>query len=331
MFNNPLQHDTALIKEALEGITQALLIIDDDLNIVFVNSRFIETFDLPHAVVERGAPVENMHRYLARRGEYGPGDPEEHVRFRQNAILSRQQYKLDRKRAGGSYIEVTGNPLPSGGYVFTFTDVTERRLAQQYLEQQVACRTESLSAANQELSRLADLDPLLGIFNRRKFYELVGTERSRYNPCHANTAVMMIDVDHFKAVNDQYGHSVGDATLKAISAALVTGLRDGDIVARYGGEEFVVLLPNTRLANAEFVAEKLRQLVAATPISVGRETLYVTVSIGVTAWLTESLTIEDILRHADEALYQAKRAGRNCVFTASIVSNPRPATVSSSR
>ncbi|MFC4157943.1 sensor domain-containing diguanylate cyclase [Chitinimonas lacunae] len=309
-------NDLALIKEALEGITQSLLVIDDALNILYANSGFIALFSLPPELVERGRPVEDLHRYLALRGEYGPGDPEAHVAFRQRPLHERSSYRLDRKRACGTYIEIAGSPLPSGGYVFTFTDVTERRLAQQHLEQQVANRTESLSAANLELSRLADLDPLLGIFNRRKFYQLATLARQRRASDDVPLSLLMVDVDHFKSINDRYGHSAGDMALKTVAAALVAGLRQDDVVARYGGEEFVVLLPNGRLANARAVAEKLRRRVAATTIVLGSLSLHVTVSIGLAVWSDPSQPLDSVLGDADEALYHAKQSGRDCVFVA---------------
>ena len=174
-----------------------------------------------------------------------------------------------------------------------------------------------LERANEELARLSVTDALTGIPNRRQFHEVLESEWRRAQRDRGSMAVMMIDVDFFKAYNDEYGHQRGDECLRSLAGALQSGLlRAADFVGRYGGEEFVVILPdaNAELARAqgERLCERVRELAishersAAAPI--------VTVSIGCAAVVPELQTVPaTLITHADRALYEAKRSGRNRV------------------
>jgi len=122
----------------------------------------------------------------------------------------------------------------------------------------------------------------------------------------------MMDADHFKNINDTYGHQTGDEVLRAISDRCRRTLRTNDVLARYGGEEFVVVFPETSIADAAVVAERLRAAVAENPIKVGSSALAVTVSIGLAAF-TRGQDLEKLFRRADSALYAAKQDGRNLV------------------
>lgn len=299
--------DVQLLKEALEGISQALLVIDSELNITYANSRMVELFNLPHAIVDHGASVEQLHHYIASTGEYGSGDVEQHVRYRQKPILERLTYQLDRKRKDGTYISISGNPLLSGGYVFTFTDITYQKKYEEMLEMEVLNRTEKLKRVNSDLQRMADFDPLLNIWNRRKFFEFVHScIQCEISP----PVVMMIDVDNFKEVNDKFGHQNGDLALKTICGCLRDCLRPNDVLARFGGEEFVIFSPEITVIDAELMAKEMLKQVSATRIP--DVELYCTVSIGITVCHEALLQIDCALNRADAALYDAKRKGRNC-------------------
>jgi len=126
-------------------------------------------------------------------------------------------------------------------------------------------------------------------------------------------ALMMIDLDHFKAINDDYGHDVGDETLKTVAQICLSTLRKVDIFARYGGEEFAVALPETDLEHALQVAERLRRSVAEAPMTDRIPPLHITLSVGVTVAGPDSTDLSTLLKHADTALYQAKNNGRNRV------------------
>ena len=156
-------------------------------------------------------------------------------------------------------------------------------------------------------------DHLTGLANRRAFFEAVELELERRKQATRPTAMIMFDADHFKAINDRFGHPAGDAVLRHLAAALSATFREVDVVARIGGEEFAVLLPSTELAAAAAAAERLRKLVDATPLVVDGESISYTVSAGV-APMDDSISgLDGLMKRADQALYSAKARGRNRV------------------
>jgi diguanylate cyclase (GGDEF)-like protein len=165
-------------------------------------------------------------------------------------------------------------------------------------------------AYRQELKRLAGTDSLTGVMNRRRFFE----EALRHvgSPPSEPTALMMLDVDHFKQVNDGHGHGGGDAVLQEVTRRMSSVLRGRDLIARLGGEEFAVLLPKTRHDEAIAIAERLRQAVCGEPCRLPGTELTVSVSVGVTTRQGAD-TLDILLSRADKALYEAKRLGRNRV------------------
>jgi diguanylate cyclase (GGDEF)-like protein/PAS domain S-box-containing protein len=173
--------------------------------------------------------------------------------------------------------------------------------------------------SRKELERLALMDPLTGLANRRKFMERFRLEAERQDRHGQPLSLLVVDVDHFKGVNDQFGHLTGDLCLKCIADLLALGVRKIDLVARFGGEEFLILLPETGPAGATIVAEKLRMAIESlnVPLESRFEPLSVTVSIGVaTRHSSQSLSFDDLMAIADQGLYQAKRGGRNRVMGA---------------
>ncbi len=185
----------------------------------------------------------------------------------------------------------------------------------QTLERQVLHRTEALEAANRQLEQLATRDALTGLYNRRSFDEKLNECVHTSKRSGRSFALLVLDADHFKRINDTHGHNTGDAVLQQLARLLTEHTRSTDFVARYGGEEFVVLLPETGLAEeAHTVAEKVRAAVEQTRFpSVGQ----ITVSIGISLWDPRSPGSKDLFHRADEALYEAKSSGRNrvVVFT----------------
>jgi diguanylate cyclase (GGDEF)-like protein len=166
--------------------------------------------------------------------------------------------------------------------------------------------------SSEVLRVLATTDPLTGTFNRRYFMELMAREQRRADRYDAVYAILMVDIDHFKRVNDTYGHQVGDRAIQAMAEACKKATRPTDVVARYGGEEFIVSLTHTNLAGAAKVAERLREAVSQIAIPTDRQALSFTISIGVGSYARGS-SIEHIIGRADQALYRAKAGGRNRV------------------
>lgn len=174
---------------------------------------------------------------------------------------------------------------------------------------------QELEKARHQANTLATTDALTGIYNRRYFMVQAESEFIKSQRYKTHLSVIMLDVDHFKAVNDTYGHDGGDEILKAISRAAAQSVRGPDILARFGGEEFIVLLPQTGGEEAMLVAERIRLGIAAQRVPHGDQTIQITASLGVSSWDKSTANLADLLKHADNALYQCKAQGRNrCIM-----------------
>ena len=164
----------------------------------------------------------------------------------------------------------------------------------------------------EEVRRLAITDDLTGTFNRRHLFLFGAREFQRARRFQHSLSALMLDLDHFKLINDTFGHAAGDSVLRAVSAHCVAYARDFDTVARYGGEEFAILLPETGLEGARQLAERLRRSIAATSF-IPDQPPGLTVSIGAACIEPDMRDLEQLLDLADQALYAAKQAGRNRV------------------
>ena len=181
---------------------------------------------------------------------------------------------------------------------------------------QVMGITRNISQAlrhEEELLRFANSDPLTGINNRRYFFERGEQEMARAKRYDENLAVLMIDLDDFKLVNDQHGHEAGDGALRWVADQFVSTCRDVDLVGRLGGEEFGILLPNTSLSRAMAVAERIRTRIAAGGYAYTGTKVPMTVSIGAAQRTEEDANLDDLLRRADKAMYYSKKNGRDLV------------------
>lgn len=163
---------------------------------------------------------------------------------------------------------------------------------------------------------MAVTDALTGLHNRRYMAGQLEPLVAHSNRGGASAAVLILDIDHFKRINDTFGHDAGDEVLTEFAVRLATNVRAVDLPCRFGGEEFVVVMPDTRVEDASVIADRIRAQVAGTAFSVmgGRESLNVTISIGVAATMGETDSTDSLLKRADEALYEAKQSGRNRVI-----------------
>jgi len=167
-----------------------------------------------------------------------------------------------------------------------------------------------------DLQRLSRHDGLTGLLNRRALEEALAAQLQRSRRSGEAFCVLMLDADHFKRINDRFGHAVGDLALKHLSALLRGHMREVDRLARFGGEEFIVLLPGLALADALPVAERLRQAIAAAPLAHADAVMALSVSIGIAEWGGLREDTSSLLVRADAALYQAKQRGRDRVASA---------------
>jgi diguanylate cyclase (GGDEF)-like protein len=173
-----------------------------------------------------------------------------------------------------------------------------------------------LKKVQKKLEKMATTDFLTGIANNRYFLEAGEREVQRAHRYKRPLALLMIDLDHFKKVNDEYGHVVGNKILAAFAAICKKNLRKADIFGRLGGEEFAIILPETDILGGRRYAERLRAIIEKSDIKIGHKTFHITVSIGVTKLLLHQDSFETALKRADDTMYKAKRKGRNQVVIA---------------
>ncbi len=213
---------------------------------------------------------------------------------------------------------VSYKQIPLGAIVLAsasgFPDDVRRRLD---LFRQGLSLALNNALVHDRLQRLAALDPLTAVYNRRFGMSRLHEEFGRAVRASTPLGVLMFDIDHFKRVNDTYGHLVGDRILVQIVRVARSVLREGDVMIRYGGEEFLAILPAASRPDLQHVGERLRHIIEDSSITDGDQTIKVTISIGGAAFPQLDVSGEvDLVKHADEAMYAAKQAGRNRVFVA---------------
>ncbi len=200
------------------------------------------------------------------------------------------------KLAQGELVLCDGDQIKVGGAIFKF--LTGGNMEAHYHE---------------EIYRLMTVDGLTQVYNKRYFLEALDREMSRTRRHKRPLSLAILDLDHFKQVNDSFGHLAGDAVLRQFCAALKAVIRREDLLARHGGEEFGLILPEIDIAGARIMAEKLRATIARTTFEFEETKIPVTASIGVAERPEELLDPLELIKEADERLYDAKHAGRNCV------------------
>lgn len=212
---------------------------------------------------------------------------------------------VDRMRQNLSFMPVKAPDGVTKQVVVTLFDATELSITRQ-----------RLAEAMERLESCAQHDGLTGLFNRRYLDGLLESEFSRFQRYGRPFCLLMIDLDHFKEVNDRLGHQAGDEVLRVVARRVCDGIRATDVAARYGGEELAVMLAETSLSDALPLAERLRAAIADRPIAVGSAPLEVTASIGAADTNPQTQTLVQLVEAADAALYRAKRQGRNRVVAA---------------
>lgn len=286
-----------VLRQAFENVNDGVLLLDANLNVQFANRILRQFWGITEADIATKPAFPQFLRETIERSAYTPppGQIEAVVAQRVAFIRSDMPQVADFQLANGNTIRSRCTPLPGGGRMVTYHDVTD------------------LVRHAKELEGLATIDSLTGIFNRRHFLAVAENAWSRLQRYQRPISLMVVDIDHFKRINDQYGHEAGDKALQQLAGLCAAEKRSADVLARLGGEEFVILLPETGVEEAAVLAERLRRRIAETAFNVSGKGVSLTVSIGVAEATLGMSGVATLMRAADNALYQAKADERNKV------------------
>lgn len=334
-YLNPSASVPDRVRKAFDSLAEGLVIVDQRARIVLANRMFRQLH--PSAAGElNGRPIEALDWLAPRDGTAAAwtttlqsGKPVLGVPL----VLAQPEGESTQLLVSSA--PITDNSGRARGCLITFDNVTavhqanaELRTALDALEASRA----RIEEQNDELRRLASLDSLTGCFNRRALYEFASDIFAYSMTARQQLCCVMVDIDHFKQFNDLYGHAVGDQVIQVVARALTADLRETDMLGRYGGEEFCIVMPATSTSQALAVAERMRQHIEAGASAgvEGADVMPITASFGVASLSLAAQSIEGLIDQADQALYEAKQAGRNRVtlWRSSQASFTRPAELS---
>ncbi|PWC70847.1 hypothetical protein TSH58_12835 [Azospirillum sp. TSH58] len=292
-------HELSLTRSKLGDMLDLLpagLLIHQEMGIVFANQ------EAARILGQSGDALVGRH-FLDFVEESGIDDQRDaFLRCLRKRELVRSQDGVMMSADGQrTCVQVSMSPLPWDGLPVIYVLIND---------------VTALKESEERLRRLSITDSLTGVSNRRHFVEAAEQELARARRYGRPVTLLMLDLDHFKSINDTHGHAVGDEALRAFTAASRALLRENDLLGRTGGEEFAILLPETDIAGARMVAERIRRRTAELAVPAGDETVRFTVSIGVACCAAGTRDVDAMLSSADEALYRAKAAGRNRVVCA---------------
>ncbi|MDE8346084.1 MAG: EAL domain-containing protein [Acidocella sp.] len=282
---------------ALNNMSQGLCLYDETLHLLVVNKRFAEITCVPSGTITPGMRLHEVMTICGDILQIPPQTISENFDRRISAIDRKKHFAYELPLADGRVIAVTHEPVDTGGFVNTYTDVTQQR------------------QSDAQIAFMATHDALTGLANRNLLHErlnhaLAHVARGR------NLNILCLDLDHFKTVNDTLGHPVGDKLLCMVAKRLLATVRDADTVARLGGDEFAIIQDNVgRMEDASLLAQRLVEIVGD-PYEIEGNHVVIGVSIGMSAAPADGLDADTLLRHADTALYRAKSDGRGryCYF-----------------
>jgi diguanylate cyclase (GGDEF)-like protein/PAS domain S-box-containing protein len=293
----------------IESMSDGILVLDTQNRIVDINPAMEKLFDHKPGLL-MGTRVSEVLKAWMDQSDSVLRDEKTRIELRLPNSPSR-------------YLDLRVTPLYSSrgllsGRLMVFRDVTDRKQVEKKLRQaneRLQLQLIEIGTLQSKLRSQAIRDPLTNLFNRRYLDETLDRELARAARENYPVCVIMMDLDHFKKVNDTYGHEAGDLVLKALAETLSACSRRGDFACRYGGEEFVVVMPNIAVEVACQRAETLRKTLSAMQIPYGKFLLSTTISMGIACYPFNGEEREAVLRAADRAMYAAKNAGRNHILT----------------
>ena len=310
---NPSQIIPHRVREALDALAEGLLVIDTEGRIVLANSAFAQHVHMK--VEELIGKNANLIGFLHHGDNEQKESPWHHTittGVAVRGVIMKIGTVAAERTFSVSSVPIHDEKNKCRGVVASFEDVTELDRKQRELRDALVSlkkSSEEVRQQNRELEWLATRDALTGCVNRRSFFKDFDSVWAQAKNVGGELSAMMVDIDHFKLINDNHGHAAGDEVLRKVAAVVIKTAADGDIVCRYGGEEFSVLMPDTGLDEAELRAERIR--LAIKSLQLGE--LKVTASLGVSSIHQEAESPQDLLDQADKCLYVAKRNGRNQV------------------
>ncbi len=282
--------------DAIEAVPDGFVYFDRDDRLELCNERYREFYPDSADFLVPNTPFEKIIREGVARGQYPKADGNEEAWIKKRLEVHRDpKGSIEQELADGRWLRIEERRTRDGGTVGFRIDITELKLREF------------------ELQRLATTDPLTGALNRRRFMEGGEKELRRGRRYDVPVSVILFDVDHFKKINDTYGHASGDEVLRHLVKVAQETMREHDLLCRYGGEEFAVVFPESDSAAAEVAAMRLRVAIEKSQIQTENGVVRTTVSIGGTQVDVHNDSLESALSRADAALYEAKNAGRNKV------------------
>ena len=291
--NQLLIQRTQRLQALVDNFPGGISVLDGDLRLVVCNDQFKRLLEFPNSLFANGPPsLEELFRFNAARGEYGEGDQDQQVADRLALARQRQAHVFERKRPDGTVLEVRGVPIDDGGFVTTYMDITER------------CRSEA------KIAHMALHDTLTGLPNRVLLNERLEQALTRVKRGEL-LALQLLDLDHFKTVNDTLGHPAGDKLLELVAERLRSLTRETDTIARMGGDEFAILqIGIGQPADATTLASRVIEEVSK-PYDVEGHQVIIGTSVGIAMGPADGVVPEQLIRNADLAMYRAKSAGRS--------------------
>jgi len=308
------------VRTAFNALAEGVLILDDKEQIMMANDAFAKQIDKdPDTLV--GAKASTL-KWKLRKTDDNEQLP--WINSLEGGIKNiGVALNLSTPHMGIRAMSANSAPIlddagKTRGALVTFDDITDVEESNVLLENAVTTLQKNdaeIRRKNSELEVLASRDALTGCYNRRALFDLLEEIFRQANSANTNLVCIMVDIDHFKSINDRFGHSIGDEAIRMVSEVLNSCECDGAIVGRYGGEEFCIALPNTDLAKGEAIAEAFRNNIKSASANFCGVDMTITASFGVANVETEMMSVSQLLEHADRALYTAKQSGRDRVVS----------------